>query len=145
MQQSQPLVLRPHGQKIENCSNPNVQVLVHSMFNSKLTYRKENITELVYVILEQACPLLSRYACVKSGLVTRTEKEINEVTQTPANFKAEFPSLFRGLGKVKTEVYTTLRPDAQPHCLYKRRKIPYLLLPKIKQGLNSMLQQRVIL
>ena len=45
---------------------------------------------------------------------------------------------------MKTEVYITLQPDAKPSCIYTPRKIPHPLLPKVKQGLDSMLIQGVI-
>ena len=45
---------------------------------------------------------------------------------------------------MKTEVHITLQPDAKPNCIYTPRKIPHPLLPKVKQGLDSMLQQGVM-
>ena len=89
----------------------------------------------MYVIPDQACPLLSRNECVALGLITRTDEKIGDVTTQHADFKAEFSSLFTGLGKVKTEV---------PNCIYTPRKIPHPLLPKVKRELDSMLQQGVI-
>ena len=122
----------------------NIQIPVIGMFQANLSYRQRKVTEPVYVIPDQTCPLLSRKACVALGLITRTDDEIDEVTPQNADFKTEFPSLFSGLGKVKTEVHITLQPDAKPHCVYTPRKIPYPLLPKVKQELDSMLQQGVI-
>ena len=45
---------------------------------------------------------------------------------------------------MKTEVHITLQPDANPNCIYTPREIPHPLLPKVKQELDSMLQQGVI-
>ena len=114
------------------------------MFLANLSYRKRKVTEPGYVIPGQACPLLSRNTFVALGLITHTDEEIGDVTTQHADFKAEFPSLFTGLGKVKTEVHITLQPDAKPNCIYTPRKIPHLLLAKVKQELDSMLQQGVI-
>ena len=122
----------------------NIQIPVIGMFQANLSYRQRKVTEPIYVIPDQACPLLSRKACVALGLITRTDKEIDEITPQHADFISEFPSLFNGLGKVKTEIHIALQPDAQPHCLYTPRKIPYPLVPKVKQELDSMLQQGVI-
>ena len=122
----------------------NIPIPVIGMFHANLTYRQRKIIEPVYVIPDQTCLLLSRKACVELGLITRTDEEINEVTPPPADFRAEFPSLFSGLGKVKTEIHITLQPDTQPHCLYTPRKIPHPLLPRVKQEIDSMLQQGVI-
>ena len=118
----------------------NIKIPVIGMFPANLSYRKRKVTEPVYVIPDQACPLLSRNACVSLGLIIRTDEEIGDVTTHDADIKTEFPSLFTGLGKVKTEVYITLQPDAKPNCIYTPRKIPHPLLPKVKQELHSMLQ-----
>ena len=62
----------------------------------------------------------------------------------PTDFKAEFPALFSGLGKLKTECHITHRPDAIPFCLYNPRKIPHPLIPKVKSHIETILQQGVI-
>ena len=122
----------------------NIKIPVIGMFLANLSYRKRKVTEPVYVIPDQTCPLLSRNACVALGLITRTDEEIGDVTTQHVDFKTEFPSLFTGLGKVTTEVHITLQPDAKPYCTYTPRKIPHPLLAKVKQELDSMLQQGVI-
>ena len=66
----------------------------------------------MYVIPNQESAQLSRKACVKLGHITRTNQEIEEVISTPADSKAEFPSLFSGLGRLKTEYYITFCPDS---------------------------------
>ena len=114
------------------------------MFQANLSYRRRKVTEPVYVVPDQTCPLLSRNACVALGLISCTDEGIGDVTTQHADFKTEFPSLFTGLGKVKTEVHITLQPDAKPFCIYTPRKIPYPLLPKVKQELDSMLERGVI-
>ena len=45
---------------------------------------------------------------------------------------------------MKTEFHITLEPDTKPYCVYTPRKFPYPLLSKVKQELDSMLQQGVI-
>ena len=114
------------------------------MFQANLSYRRRKVTEPVCVVPDQTCPLLSRNACVALGLISRTDEEIGDVTTQHADFKTEFPSLFTGLGKVKTEVHITLQPDTKPFCIYTPRKIPHPLLPKVKQELDSMLEWGVI-
>ena len=114
------------------------------MLQANLSYCRRKVTEPVYVVPDQTCPLLSRNACVALGLISCTDEGIGDVTTQHADFKTEFPSLFTGLGKVKTEVHITLQPDAKPFCIYTPRKIPYPLLPKVKQELDSMLEQGVI-
>lgn len=62
----------------------------------------------------------------------------------PTDFKTEFPSLFTGPGRLKTECHITLRADAKPFCLYNPRKLPHALLPKVKSQIETTLEQGVI-
>ena len=62
----------------------------------------------------------------------------------PIDFKAEFPALFSGLGKLRTECHITVCPNCKPFCLYNPRKIPHPLIPKVKSQIETMLQQGVI-
>ena len=122
----------------------NIQIPVIGMFQANLSYCRRKVTEPVCVVPDQTCPLLSRNACVALGLISCTDEGIGDVTTQHADFKTEFPSLFIGLGKVKTEVHITLQPDTKPFCIYTPRKIPHPLLPKVKQELDSMLERGVI-
>ena len=99
-----------------------------------LEYGQTTITEPVYVLHNQTCSLLSRKACVKLGLIKRAE----EVNSGPTDFKGEFPSLFTGLGRQKTECHLTLRADGEPFCLYNAWKLPHPLLPKVKSQIETM-------
>ena len=106
-----------------------------------LKYRQSKLTELIYVVHNQKCSLLSRRACVELGLVRHANKDVEEVNSGLTHFQAKFPALFSGLGKLKTECHITLRPDAVPFCLYNQRKIPHSLIPKVKIQMEAMLQQ----
>ncbi|CAH3023746.1 unnamed protein product [Porites evermanni] len=59
--------------------------------------RKQNRT-----VVRGKCSLLSRRACVELGLIRRADKDVEEVNTGPTDFKAEFPALFSGMGKLKT-------------------------------------------
>ena len=107
-----------------------------------LKYRQSKLTEPIYVVHNQKCSLLSRRACVELGLIRRADKDVDEMNTGPTDFKAEFPALFSGLGKLKTECHITLRPDAIP--FYNPRNIPHALIPKVKSQIKTMLQQGVI-
>lgn len=122
----------------------NTQLPVKGLFSATLKYRQSAITEPIHVLHNQKCSLLSRRACVELGLIRRADKDV-EVDTEPTDFKAEFPALFSGFGKLKTECHTTLRPGAKPYCLYNPRKIPHPLVSKTKGQIDTMLQQGVIL
>ena len=122
----------------------NIRLPVKGQFYATLKYGQTSITEPVYVLHNQTCSLLSRKACVELGLIRRAEKDVEEVNSGPTDFKAEFPSLFTGLGRLKTECHITLRADAKPFCLYNPRKLPHPLLPKVKSQIETMLEQGVI-
>ena len=124
------------------CGPGNTQLPVKGLFYATLKYRQSKLTEPIYVVHNQNCSLLSRRACVELGLIRRADKVVEEVNTGPTDFKAEFPVVFSGLGKLKTECHITLRPDAIPFCLYNPRKIP--LIPKVKSQIETMLQQGVI-
>ena len=116
---------------------------VQGSFTATVSYRQCKIEEKFYVIKNQSCSLLSRSACVKLGLVQRLDTSVDEVSPSP-DFKAEFPQLFQGLGKVNTECHITLRDNADPYCLYTPRRVAHPLLPQVKQELDSMLKEGVI-
>ncbi|CAB4011562.1 Transposon Ty3-I Gag-Pol poly [Paramuricea clavata] len=115
---------------------------VMGTFMATMKYRQSKVQELVYVIRNQPCSLLSKKVCVQLGLVKLND--VGEVIQSPPDFRKEFPGLFEGLGKLKTEHHITLCDDATPFCLYNPRKVPHPLIPKVEAELQSMLKQNVI-
>lgn len=114
------------------------------MLIATLKYRQRKVEELVYVLHNQPCSLLSRKACAELGRITRTPTEVSEIHSTQPDFKAEFPALCEGLGKLQAESHITLRPDAEPHCIYNPRTVPFPLLPKVKSQIVKMLRQGVV-
>ena len=59
--------------------------------------------------------------------------------------KQEFPSLFTGLGTLQGDYEIQVKPDAQPFSLGTARNIPLSLHDKVKQELDAMVAQEVIL
>lgn len=104
---------------------------VTGSFLATIKYRQCKIQERVYVIKNQSSSLLGRRACVDLGLVQRLDADVEELSTQLPNFRAEFPKLFTGLGKMTTEYRIALKPDAQPVCLYTPRRVPHPLLPKV--------------
>lgn len=102
---------------------------------ASMKFRNNRVQELIYVV---CCTKV----CVQLGLVKLND--VREFIQSPSDFQKEFPTLFKGLRKLKFEHHITLRDDATPVCLYNPRKVPYPLLSKVKAELQSMLEQNVI-
>ncbi|XP_031574104.1 uncharacterized protein LOC116307918 [Actinia tenebrosa] len=94
------------------------RLTVVGSFLATIKYRQSKIQERVYVIKNQSCSLLSRQACVNLGLIRRLDVEVEELNTEAPNFRAEFPQLFTGLGKLQTECHITLQDDTKPFCLY---------------------------
>ena len=115
-------------------------------FEAALKYREKQITKSVFVVRNQQNSLLSKSACVELGLVKLTLHDtVEEVNKADTDFRAEFPQLFEGLGKIKTDPYKIkIKPDAKPFCLYTPRNIAHPLIPLVKKEIESMIKQDVI-
>ena len=116
---------------------------VMGVINARLRHRNKSLDELVYVIRNQEYSLLRRRACVGLDLVARVDNVQENMSDKP-NFRAEFWSLFKGNGKLKTEHHITICADATPVCLYTARKIAHPLLPQIKSEIESMVREEII-
>ena len=70
-------------------------------------------------------------------------EKVNEVEAK--DFKANFPKLFKGLGKLDGPDYVIkLKPDAKPHALCTPRRVPVPLLSKVREELSRMEQMEII-
>lgn len=114
---------------------------VSGMFTGELRVREKTATQQIYVVEGLRQPLLGRPAVELLGLVTRVE----ELQETSTDFKAEYPELFQGLGKIDGPKYQIkLRKDAFPFALTTPRRVPIPLLPKVKAELTRMEELGVI-
>ena len=120
----------------------NTVIPVAGMLRAQLKHKDQQLTDDVYVVVGQKTPLLSRQACQTLQLLTLSVDEL----QAPANpnFRAEYPNLFTGLGRLKTSYHITLRDDVEPVCLYAPRKVPHPLLPSVISEIDSMVERGVI-
>ena len=141
-----------------------VNLPVIGVFDGILRYASKQIRKQIFVVKNQKNSLLSKSACVELGLIKLVKPdEINEVNQNQSStkprsdnakeskkssepdFRAEFPELFSGLGKIKMDPYKiTLKPNAEPYCLYTPRKIAHTLIPQVKEEIDAMLKQGVV-
>ena len=92
--------------------------------------------------------MFSRISCTPSSIRKLCwpgfDCRIGEVVTQAINLKEEFPQLFTGLGKLKTEYQIKLNPEVELVSVHTPRRIPHPLLPKVKNEIDSMLKQGVI-
>ena len=119
----------------QNLLRPRVD-LVHK----SSPYDSDEIQESLYVIKGQQHALLSGSARSRLGLVAR----LYNVTPAKPDFVKEFPTLFKGLGKLSEPYSIKLRPGIQPMSIYTARKIAHPLLTKVKTEIDRMLAEGVI-
>ena len=110
--------------------------------NATLKAGGKTHNENVYVMKNQSNNLLSKSAIQALQLLIPAPEVYN--VETVPNFRAEYPKLFEGLGLMKQEYRIPLKEDAVPVCLYTPRRVPHPLLPKVKEKLESMVQENVI-
>ena len=61
------------------------------------------------------------------------------------DFKAKFPKLFKGLGKLYRPDYVIkFKPDARPHALCTPRRVPVSLFSKVREELSQMEKMDII-
>ena len=89
--------------------------------------------ETVYVVKNLLYPLIERPAIEGLNLVTKVD-----LVRTTEDITAQFPELFKGLGKLKWEHIICISEDARPYSLHTPRRIPILLLSKVKDELERM-------
>ena len=133
------VTLNPHGRRLRAAGG--IELQYKGTFEATFEYHGRSINETVYVLCNQPCSLLSRYAAESLAIVARID------TLEISPFKKEFPQLFSGLGHLdngNNNYRITLSPNAKPHCEYTARKVPHPLLPQVKEELDKMVQQGVI-
>lgn len=86
--------------------------------------------------------LLGLEACEKFGLVNRVDS-IENKSDLVQQLTSEFPGLFKGLGKTKTEYRMVLKDDAQPVVIPARR-VPHALRGPLKAELDRMVAGGII-
>ena len=121
------------------------RLTVLGCIEAELEYNGKSMKETLFVINGQRHALLSRTSCTTLGLVARVQT-VDSSSQPTLDFRAEFSSLFKGLGHIdlKYQYSISLKPDVQPVCIYTPRKVAHPLVPKVKKEIDRMLKDGVI-
>ena len=113
-------------------SSPGGMLNCKGQFTADISLKNKQYRVDIYVI-EGACVnnLLSRHAASQMGLVHRLEETTADV--------------FGDIGLMNCEpVKIELSDNAEPYCVNTARKVPFPLLPKVKEELDRMLKEGII-
>uniref|UniRef100_A0A147BIU1 RNA-directed DNA polymerase n=1 Tax=Ixodes ricinus TaxID=34613 RepID=A0A147BIU1_IXORI len=116
---------------------------VVGVLRGDIMYKTNKVATDVYVLKNLESPLLSRRDSEKLGVVKRLN-EVSTSNSNTVNAKAEFPSLFTGLGCVNMPYTIRLNQDAVPFSLASPRRIPIPLMQEVKKELENMVLLDVI-
>ena len=107
-------------------------------FTGILRKDTQEVEEDIYVVRELTKPRLGRQAIEQHGLIRRIAT-VDKLGQNPVeHYKQQFPSLFRGLGKLEGEYTIQLQDGAKPFVLSTPRRVAIPLFEPVKQELQRM-------
>ncbi|XP_024886578.1 uncharacterized protein K02A2.6-like [Temnothorax curvispinosus] len=131
--------LHTADRNLESVSRDSLKCI--GMFTTRLSYGDRALNANVFVVKGLRQNLLGRGECVGLNLVMRCSQVS---AQSTVRLFTEFPGLFNRLGLLKTSYSIKLRKDAKPFCLSQPRRVPLVLMTKLKAKLEEMLQMGVI-
>lgn len=110
-------------------------------FTGTFTVGVQQSEEDIYVAKGLSKSLLGQPSISSLGLIKRVATVDGS---NPLSPKDQFPSLFRGLGRLEGEYTIELRDDARPYALTTPRRVAIPLLKSVRQELNRMEELGVI-
>ena len=113
---------------------------VKGMFSATIDRDGQLTKQDIYVAQKLHKPLLGRPAIQALGLVQR----VREVQAKHVDPVQQFPTLFRGLGKLPGEYTIKLQDGAKPYALATPRRVPIPLMKSVKEELERMEKLGVI-
>lgn len=113
---------------------------VRGCFKAEMAARGRCTSQNIYLVSGLEQPLLSRSACEALGLVYR----VDTVAGTETDFRAAYPEVFQGLGKLKEPYHIEIEQGATPVALSAPRRVPLPLREAVHTELNRMEEMGVI-
>ena len=103
-------------------------------------YKDKQINSDFFVVeAEGQPPLLGLRACQELSLIKFVRTVDTAHVNSPNSILDEFNDLFEGLGELEGEHHIEINPEVKP-VIHPPRKVPFTLLPKLKQELERMEQ-----
>ncbi|KAJ8346510.1 hypothetical protein SKAU_G00279110 [Synaphobranchus kaupii] len=107
---------------------------VKGCFKGKLNIREKFTEQEIYVVSGLSRALLGLPAIEALQLIHR----LHTVQVGQEDFRASYPAVFKGLGKLKEPYRIELEPGAVPFALSSPRRVPIPLHDKVKAELDRM-------
>ena len=101
------------------------------MFTADLQWKHKTSTQNIYVVEGMHKALLGNPAIDELHLISRVESVKGSI-----DYRAEYPDLFHGLGKMEVPYKISLKDDAQPFAINVPRRIVLPLVDKTKKELR---------
>ncbi len=113
---------------------------VKGQFKGQLGIKNKTTEQDIYVVAGLSKPLLGLPAIEALKLIQR----LYTVHEQQNDFRAKYPSVFTGLGKLKEPYTIELEPSAEPHALSSPRRVPLPMRDKVHAELKRMEDMGVI-
>ena len=113
---------------------------VKGCFRAEMAARGRTTSQNIYILGGLDQPLLSRSACEALGLVCR----VDAVVGTGTDFRAAYPEVFQGLGKLKEPYHIEIEQGATPVALSAPCRVPLPLREAVRTELCRMEEMGVI-
>lgn len=137
-------ILPSHVRRIASYSDTSFKlpVLGEVRLSAKFQSRPNKLYQLSFLIVEEnVAPILGRKSCVACGFLKRIH---HLQTESWADIRATFKSLFSGLGYVPAFPYDAVLVDNPQLTIYPARRIPFKLMEPVKAELDQMEHLKVI-
>ena len=106
---------------------------VLGMFTADLQWKNKTSTQNIYVVEGMHKALLGKPAIDELHLISRVESVKGSI-----DYRAEYPDLFHGLGKMEGPYKIALKDDAKPFTINVTRRVALPLMDKTKKELRRM-------
>lgn len=131
-------ILRPPKKVLYGPGNHRLRV--KECFTGELSIENRTTKKDIYVVEELSKPLLGLPAIKALRLI----KRVHSVQAQQRDLKAQYPTVFSGLGNLKEPYEIKLEPGAVPYALSSPRRVPLPLRDKVQAELERMENMGVI-